>query len=143
MNNSIVESYYDNFRRIRSDEKESIGIDDILRNLSLILCENWTCHPEPIGGEGIKGMAETIIFFSKFIPDFSYEVQDTYTSGKAITVRSIISGTIEQDLDFLGLKAKGRSFRIQAIDIHELNEDGQISRTYRTEDWGRARTQVC
>jgi steroid delta-isomerase-like uncharacterized protein len=65
-------------------------------------------------------------------PDFDTRIEDIIQDGNKVVVRSSIAGTQQQA--FSGLPATGRSMRIQAVDIHEI-ENGKIVRTWHTEDW--------
>jgi steroid delta-isomerase-like uncharacterized protein len=65
-------------------------------------------------------------------PDFDIKIEDLIQDGNKVVVRSTITGT--QRHAFAGLPATGRSMKIQAVDIHEI-ESGTIIRTWHTEDW--------
>jgi steroid delta-isomerase-like uncharacterized protein len=65
-------------------------------------------------------------------PDFDIRIEDIIQDGNKVVVRSTITGTQQQA--FVDLPATGQSMRIQAVDIHEI-EDGKIVRTWHTEDW--------
>jgi hypothetical protein len=70
-------------------------------------------------------MAMLVVAF----PDFDIRIEDIIQDGNK---RSTITGTQQQA--FAGLPATGRSMRIQAVDIHDI-ENGKIVRTWHTEDW--------
>lgn len=99
---------------------------------------NWVCTPEPIGGKGAAGLAETARFFSSFAPDLKYNVQEIIEAGNRFVVRSIVTGTPTQP--FFGVQPKA-PFKINAVDIHEVS-NGKIVSTFRVEDWARAIKQI-
>lgn len=131
---SAVNSYYSDLFCSPNCDKIEDRVCDIVEN-------DWHCEPETIGGQGAAGLADTIRFFSEFAPDLSYEPQEIISSddGKVV-VRSVVSGTPTKT--FLGVEPTGKSFRIQAIDIHTLGPSGKIVSTNRTEDWARAIRQL-
>lgn len=104
-----------------------------------IVAKDWECSPEPIGGVGSVGLADTIRFFESFAPDLSYEPQEILEAGNGkIVVRSIVTGTPTKPL--MGVQPT-KAFRINAVDIHEVVA-GKIARTFRVEDWARAVNQI-
>lgn len=79
--------------------------------------------------------------FWKLIPDMRWEPQEIIVVGNKTIVRSIASGT--PCGPFMGLETDGsKSFRIDTIDIHEFNEQGQIFRVNHVEDWASAIKQL-
>ncbi|MFM0169865.1 ester cyclase [Paraburkholderia sediminicola] len=101
--------------------------------LEKILAPNWIDIPSPPavphGPEAAKAAMAMLI--SAF-PDFDIKIEDIVQEGNKVVVRSNITGTQRQA--FAGLPATGRSMKIQAVDIHEIN-NGKIVRTWHTEDW--------
>lgn len=98
---------------------------------------------QSINSQQVKGKAELITqveFFWKMIPDLKWEPQDIIVSGNKVVVRSVASGTPRGS--FMGLAVDGsRSFRIDTIDIHEI-EGGQVIRVHHLEDWASAIKQL-
>ena len=78
--------------------------------------------------------------FAKLIPDIKWAVQAMHEDGKFVIVRSRATGT--PNAPFFGVDGQGRSFDILTIDIHELNADGKIIRTYHVEDWASGLQQL-
>lgn len=101
--------------------------------LEKILAPNWVDIPSPPaappGPEAAKAVMAMLV--SAF-PDFDITIEDLIQEGNKVVVRSTITGTQLQA--FAGLPATGRSMKIQAVDIHEI-ENGKIVRTWHTEDW--------
>jgi steroid delta-isomerase-like uncharacterized protein len=101
--------------------------------LEKILTPSWVDIPSPPdaphGPEAAKALMAILV---GAFPDFDIQVEDIIQDGNKVVVRSTITGTQQQA--FAGLPATGRSMRIQAVDIHEI-ESGKIVRTWHTEDW--------
>jgi steroid delta-isomerase-like uncharacterized protein len=101
--------------------------------LEKILAPSWIDIPSPPdvppGPEGAKAaMAMLVTAF----PDFDIKIEDIIQDGNKVVVRSTITGTQRQG--FAGLPATAGSIKIQAVDIHEI-ENGKIARTWHTEGW--------
>lgn len=101
--------------------------------LEKILAPSWVDIPSPPdaphGPEAAKAAMAALV---GAFPDFDIRIEDVIQDGNKVVVRSTITGTQQQA--FAGLPATGRSMRIQAVDIHEI-ENGKIARTWHTEDW--------
>jgi steroid delta-isomerase-like uncharacterized protein len=101
--------------------------------LEKILAPTWVDIPSPPdtphGPEAAKALMAMLV---GAFPDFDIRIEDIIQDGNKVAVRSTITGTQQQA--FAGLPATGRSMRIQAVDIHEI-ENGKIVRTWHTEDW--------
>ncbi|CAH2404142.1 ester cyclase [Mesorhizobium escarrei] len=101
--------------------------------LEKILAPTWIDIPSPPtvphGPEGAKAAMAMLV---GAFPDFDIRIEDILQDGRKVVVRSTITGT--QRNAFAGLPATGRSMKIQAVDIHEI-ENGKIARTWHTEDW--------
>ena len=82
---------------------------------------------------------QNITGFGKMVPDATWRVLSVTASGNEVTVRSEASGTPVGT--FFGVPATGRSFRIMAIDMHEVS-DGKVVRSYHLEDWAGAIRQI-
>jgi steroid delta-isomerase-like uncharacterized protein len=99
--------------------------------LEKILAPSWIDIPSPPdaphGPEAAKALMAVLV---GAFPDFDIRVEDIIQDGNKVVVRSTITGTQQQAL--AGLPATGRSMRIQAVDIHEI-ENGKIVRTWHTE----------
>jgi len=130
----VVEAYYS---KLFCDP----SCKDIEARVRDVVTEDWVCSPGAIGGEGAEGLAKTITFFETFAPDLRYTPQEIFEAeGDRIVVRSELSGTPVKP--FMGVAATGKSFKVQAIDVHEFSSDGKIAKTYRVEDWARAISQL-
>ncbi|CAB3726803.1 hypothetical protein LMG24238_05383 [Paraburkholderia sediminicola] len=101
--------------------------------LEKILAPNWVDIPSPptVPYRPEAAKAAMAMLTSAF-PDFDIKIEDIIQEGNKVVVRSTITGTQRQS--FAGLPATGRSMKIQAVDIHEI-ENGKIVRTWHTEDW--------
>jgi steroid delta-isomerase-like uncharacterized protein len=101
--------------------------------LENILAPSWVDIPSPPatppGPEAAKAAMAMLV---GAFPDFDIKIDDLIQEGNKVVVRSTITGTQRQT--FAGLPATGRSMKIQAVDIHEI-ENGKIVRTWHTEDW--------
>jgi steroid delta-isomerase-like uncharacterized protein len=101
--------------------------------LERILAPNWVDIPSPPAAPHGPGAAKaTMAMLVSAFPDVDIRIEDIVQEGNKVVVRSTITGTQRQA--FAGLPATGRSMKIQAIDIHEI-ENGKILRTWHTEDW--------
>ncbi|TIX90968.1 ester cyclase [Rhizobium sp. P44RR-XXIV] len=101
--------------------------------LEAILSSNWQELPsEPEVARGAQSATSGLKMLHTTFPDFRIAIDDIVTDGNKVVVRSTITGTQMQP--FAGLAASGRKIRIQAIDIH-LVEDGKITKTWHSEDW--------
>ncbi|CAL8476914.1 ester cyclase [Caballeronia sp. S22] len=101
--------------------------------LGKVLAPNWVDIPSPPNGpHGPEAAKAAMAMLISAFPDFDIKIEDVVQDGNKVVVRSTITGT--QRRAFAGLPATGRSMRIQAVDIHEI-ENGQIARTWHTEDW--------
>lgn len=98
---------------------------------------------QSMSSQQVKSKTELIKqveFFWKTIPDLKWEPQDIIIGGNKVVVRSIASGSPREN--FMGLAVDGsRSFRIDTIDIHEV-EGGQVIRVHHLEDWATAIKQL-
>ncbi len=94
-------------------------------------------------GQETKGKAtliQQVEGFWKLIPDLAWKIQEVLVDGTKIVVRSVASGSPKGP--FMGKQLDGsRSFKIDTIDIHEL-EGGRIARVYHLEDWATALRQL-
>ena len=98
-----------------------------------ILSKNWVdIPPAPDQPPGPAGARQILVELTTAFPDLDINIEDVLQEGNKVIVRSMISGTQRGAL--MGFPAKNRKMSIQAIDIHEFN-DGQIVRTWHTEDW--------
>eukprot|EP01012_Entosiphon_sulcatum_P057035 TRINITY_DN80752_c0_g1_i1.p1 TRINITY_DN80752_c0_g1~~TRINITY_DN80752_c0_g1_i1.p1 ORF type:complete len:161 (+),score=17.36 TRINITY_DN80752_c0_g1_i1:264-746(+) len=73
------------------------------------------------------------------VPDLTWTIKEIIKSGNQYTVRSEASGTPKGT--FLGIPAKGKKFKIMAIDIHTI-VNGKIIKSYHLEDWSSAAQQL-
>jgi steroid delta-isomerase-like uncharacterized protein len=101
--------------------------------LDRILADEWVDIP-PAPGQlpGPQGAKQILTELRTAFPDLTIEIRDVVAQGDKVVVRSEIAGM--QRGAFLGRAAKGGKLRIQAIDIHEL-QNGRIVRTWHSEDW--------
>lgn len=101
--------------------------------LDTILAPDWVDIPSPpTAPHGPAAAREAMARLVDAFPDFDIRIEDVVQEGDKVVVRSTITGT--QRGAFAGLPATGRSMKIQAVDIHEI-EAGRIIRTWHTEDW--------
>ena len=98
---------------------------------------------QSVNGQEVKSKAvliKQVEFFWKLIPDLKWEPKDYVFEGNKVVVRSVATGTPKGN--FMGLPTDGtRSFKIDTIDIHEL-DGGRIARVYHLEDWATALRQL-
>lgn len=66
-------------------------------------------------------------------------MEDVVAEGNKVAVRMTITGIHRGR--FLGVNATGHTIRIQAIDIHQI-QNGKIVRTWHVEDWATALSQM-
>lgn len=98
-----------------------------------ILAPSWVDIPSPPAApHGPEAAKAAMAMLVSAFPDFDIKIDDLIQDGNKVVVRSTITGTQRQA--FAGLPATGRSMKIQAVDIHEI-ENGKIVRTWHTEDW--------
>ncbi|TPL36009.1 ester cyclase [Mesorhizobium sp. B2-4-6] len=98
-----------------------------------ILAPSWVDIPSPPGTpHGPEAAKAAMAMLVAAFPDFDIKIDDLIQEGGKVVVRSTITGT--QRETFAGLPATSRSMKIQAVDIHEI-ENGKIVRTWHTEDW--------
>lgn len=97
--------------------------------------------PTPPGGEGARGMLNTVAFLGQVVPDLSWEPQEIIETGdNRFVVRGLATGTPVGP--FFGVDpATGNSFEIMSIDIVTV-EDGLITHIYHLEDWTGAVAQL-
>lgn len=101
--------------------------------LGKILAPSWVDIPSPPDTpHGPEAAKATMAMLVSVFPDFDIKIEDVIQEGNKVVVRSTITGTQRQA--FAGLPATGWSMKIQAVDIHEI-ENGKIIRTWHTEDW--------
>lgn len=107
--------------------------------LEKILADNF----QSVNGQETKSKAvllKQVEGFWKLIPDLKWEPQDVVVGGNKVVVRSVASGSPRGN--FMGMELDGsKSFRIDTIDIHEL-EGGRIARVHHLEDWATAIRQL-
>lgn len=104
-----------------------------------VLVKDWVTTPAARGGQGRAGFVKTLGGFAKIIPDLKWRVVEIIKAGNRYTVRGEATGTPK--LPFLGVKPTGRSFKIESIDIHMV-ENGRIVRSYHVENWLKATFQL-
>ncbi len=80
-----------------------------------------------------------VIGFGKLIPDLCWEIQEVFSDGDRIIVRSEASGT--PVADFMGVPHGGKRFSVMTIDIHTV-EAGKLVRAHHVEDWAGALRQL-
>lgn len=95
--------------------------------LNKALSEDWDGTPD--GRERAKGLLGQL---TTIFPDFQIKIDDSIQEGDKVVVRATMSGT--QAKTFRTFPSKGRKFKIQTIDIHEL-KNGRIVKTWHSEDW--------
>jgi steroid delta-isomerase-like uncharacterized protein len=101
--------------------------------LEKILAPSWVDIPSPPDApHGPEAAKAAMAMLVSAFPDFDIKIEDIIQDGNKVVVRSTITGTQRQA--FAGLPATGRSMKIQAVDIHEI-ENGKIIRTWHTEAW--------
>lgn len=101
--------------------------------LERILTPSWVDLPSPPdAAHGPEAAKAAMAMLVGAFPDFNIKIEDLIQDGSKVVVRSTITGTQRQA--FAGLPPTGRSMKIQAVDIHEI-ENGKIVRTWHTEDW--------
>lgn len=97
--------------------------------------------PTPPGGEGAKGMLNTIHYLGKVVPDLTWVPQEIIdVGGGRFVVRSRFHGTPVGPF-FSVEKPTGKSFDAMSIDIVTV-KNGQIVHTYHLEDWLGAIAQL-
>jgi steroid delta-isomerase-like uncharacterized protein len=84
---------------------------------------------QPPGRAGAKHL---LVDLTTTFPDLQVTIEEVLQDGHKVIVRSTITGT--QREPFMEFPAKHRKMTIQAVDIHEFH-DGEIVRTWHTEDW--------
>jgi hypothetical protein len=131
-----------------------------LTAISEVFANEWTYRPNPVNAL-TKGLFQELFngdirilmgFLTKMMPDMKYEMLQTFVTGNTVAVVSKISGTIAgvppgfSDFPmFPGTdpeRLKGKSFNSMAIDIHKIDAEGKISRTWHVEDWTLALDQM-
>jgi steroid delta-isomerase-like uncharacterized protein len=101
--------------------------------LDRILSEHWVDIPASPGQPpGRAGAKHLLVELTTTFPDLQVTIEEVLQDGHKVIVRSTITGT--QREPFMGFPAKHRKMTIQAVDIHEFH-DGEIVRTWHTEDW--------
>lgn len=101
--------------------------------LDQALARDWVDLPSTPGEPAGPGAAKAfLVRFRAAFPDLTIHVDDIIQDGDKMVVRSRIRGTLREP--FLGASANGQKLDIQAIDIHQVR-DGQIVRTWHSEDW--------
>jgi hypothetical protein len=121
-----------------------------LTAISEVFADDWIYRPNPVKAltsvKGFQGDIRLLMdFLAKMMPDMKYEMLQTFVTGNTVVVVSKISGTIAgvppgfsdfpmfpgTDPEIL----KGKSFNTMAIDIHKLDTEDKIKRTWHVEDW--------
>ena len=96
-----------------------------------------------INGEEVKDrrtLAAQLEAFWGLIPDLQWKPVDKIVEGNKCVVRSIATGSPKGD--FMGLRLDGgRSFRIDTVDIHTIEND-RIVEVHHLEDWATAVRQL-
>lgn len=101
--------------------------------LDRILSDAWVDIPSPAdapaGPQGVKPIFTRLI---TTFPDLKLTIKDILQDGDKVVVRAEMTGT--QKEAFMGFVSRNRVMAIQVVDIHQV-KDGQIIRTWHTEDW--------
>ena len=101
--------------------------------LDRVLAPDWTdVPPAPGQGPGRDGMKTAMAGYYASFPDFHVANEDFVAQGDKVVVRSTITAT--QRGAFAGVPPSGKTFRIMAVDIHQIC-DGRVVKTWHVEDW--------
>ncbi len=129
---AIVMSFYKQALTVNAETTSTAVLEKILAD-----------DFQSLNGEETKPKAvllKQVEGFWKLIPDLKWEPQDVVVGGNKVVVRSVASGSPKGN--FMGMELDGsKSFRIDTIDIHEL-EGGRIARVHHLEDWATAIRQL-
>ncbi|WP_210530190.1 ester cyclase [Rubellimicrobium arenae] len=105
-----------------------------------LLASDYIAHcSTPVEHVTAQGLIASWRRLGAAVPDLGIAVAEMLQDGNRWIVRSSLTGTPMGR--FLGIEPTGRSFCIQAIHIHRL-EDGRIAESWLVEDWSGAMRQL-
>ena len=125
----LIDPFYNLFRADKRDWEAGFAV----------LADDWRSY---YTNELYRTKSDTRPYIEglfEIVPDINVEVLAVICDGNVIGVRSELSGTPKQD--FM-VPYSGRSFSIMTIDLHTVNDAGQISVLHHLEDWGTAIRQL-
>jgi predicted ester cyclase len=99
----------------------------------------WRSFAGEAASKSREEFIQQVIGFGKLIPDLCWEIQEVFSDGDRIIVRSEASGT--PVADFMGVPHGGKRFSVMTIDIHTV-EAGKLVRAHHVEDWAGALRQL-
>jgi steroid delta-isomerase-like uncharacterized protein len=116
------------------------GTKDIVRLVTQTTTADW----QSCGGNDRDCVGRDVVIngFKRraaVVPDLKWGITDISIAGDMVTVRGEATGT--PIAEFLGVPAKGKSFRLMYISVHQLRE-GKIARSYHVEDYAGAARQL-
>ena len=112
---------------------------DVATMLRLATTPGWvSCG----GNDACRPREEVILAIAarqREVPDLKWEVKEVLLSGDRVVVRGEATG--HPAGEFLGVPARGKSFKVMSIDVHTI-ENSKLARSYHVEDWWGARRQL-
>lgn len=129
---AVVEAFYS---RVMSRSTAP----DLRKQVLRVLAKDWVSIPAPVHGKGREGFIKSLQRLGTLIPNLKWQPQEILLSGKRYIVRSTVTGKPVKT--FMGVRPKGRSFKIIGIDIHTVR-NGRIVRSYHVEEWSEAIWQL-
>lgn len=114
------------------------------KNIEQLVTQSTTADWQSCGGNDRECVGREVVVngFKKrgqVVPDLKWGISDVSLAGNVVTVRGEATGT--PVAEFLGVPAKGKSFRFMYISVHQLR-DGKIARSYHVEDYAAAVRQL-
>lgn len=129
---SIVAPFYRKALTVNRETTPSAVLDGILAD------DFQSVNSQETKGKQV--LMKQVEGFWKLIPDLAWEPQDMVIGDNKVVVRSVATGSPKGP--FMGMELDGtRSFKIDTIDIHEL-QNGKIVRVHHLEDWATAIRQL-
>lgn len=85
-----------------------------------------------MGANGIERFQNSIVAFKQAFPDVHVRTLKTVAEGNTVMVYLVMTGTFTND--FMGLKATGKSFKLNDVDIVEFNNSGKATAHWAVQD---------
>jgi predicted ester cyclase len=98
-------------------------------------------NPAPGQRPGVDGIVDVLGWLREAVPDLRMDIQCYVIDGDWIADRWVMTGT-HTGAPLMGVAARGRSFRINGMDVARLDEAGSITDIWHCEEFANLLAQV-
>ncbi len=98
-------------------------------------------NPAPTQRPGIEGIIDVVSWLREAVPNLRMDIQCYVIDGDWIADRWVMTGT-HTGAPLMGMKASGRTFRINGMDVARLDQAGLITDIWRCEEFASLIAQI-